>query len=105
MDLKRFRLEVHSSFSFFPRRWTCRSRKRVSAPWLLISSLVSWFSIAALADSAILFSGVPVDLRISEVSEKTLRIELIDPHGNPAAPSPTLTTFPAKERFHSRDLA
>jgi len=62
----------------------------------------------AKADSSIRFEGVPVELKISEVSVKTARIELhpLDEHGNPSAtiPALALTTFPVKEKLHTREL-
>jgi len=79
---------------------------------------VLWFALLGLnllpcaagpVESVISYEGVPVDLKISEVSEKTVRIELrpIDPSGNPEAstPSPTLAVCPVKEKFHARELS
>jgi alpha-glucosidase (family GH31 glycosyl hydrolase) len=61
------------------------------------------------ADSPIVFCGVPVELKISEVSDKTVRIELqpVESYANTGAFTPpwTLVSFSAKEIFHSHDLA
>ncbi len=55
------------------------------------------------------FQGVPVELTVSEVSDKTARIQLcpLDEHGNPVktTPSPTLAAFEVKEKFHTRELS
>lgn len=63
----------------------------------------------AKADSSIRFDGVPVELTISQVSDKTARIQLcpLDEHGSPVqtVSSPTLATFEAKEKFHARELS
>ncbi len=63
----------------------------------------------ARADSLIRFEGVLVELKISEVSAKTARIELcpLDEHGNPQATTPALalTTFSVKEKFHTHELS
>jgi alpha-glucosidase (family GH31 glycosyl hydrolase) len=58
------------------------------------------------ADSPITFGGVPVNLKISEIDDRTVRIELKPVAAdNPAPPSWTLAEFPAKERFHAIELA
>jgi alpha-glucosidase (family GH31 glycosyl hydrolase) len=78
-----------------------------SALSLLACSLT--MSFHARADSAIVFGGVPVDLKISEVSDKTVRIELqpLEARANngPLALPWTLASFSAKEVFHARELA
>jgi len=65
-------------------------------------------SATAGADSSIRFDGVPVELTVSEVSERTVRIELspLDEHGKaiPAAPSDVLDPFPTKEKLRVREL-
>lgn len=81
--------------------------KKTSALLFAIWCFIASFN--ARADSAIIFGGVPVELRISEISDKTVRIELlpIDPGANssPVAPPWTLAFFSAKEVFHSRELS
>jgi alpha-glucosidase/alpha-D-xyloside xylohydrolase len=68
-----------------------------------------WLPAAVLADTAIRFGGAPAELNLSEVSERTLRIELsrIDEQGRPqsAAPSTILVLFPTVEKLRVRELA
>src|SRR6478672_7249512 len=83
-------------------------KKILALPLLSISSLLILVPNAR-ADSAIVFGGVPVDLKISAVGEKTVRIELrpVDQGSNSnfAASSWTLADFPTTEKLHSHDLA
>jgi alpha-glucosidase (family GH31 glycosyl hydrolase) len=62
----------------------------------------------AKADSPIRFEGVPVELSLSQVSDKTIRVEIdaLDEDGNPDAvnSSPRLATFATKQKFHAREL-
>jgi alpha-glucosidase/alpha-D-xyloside xylohydrolase len=64
--------------------------------------------VTARAESFIIFDGLPVELKISEVSEQTVRIELasLDKQGNlqHAASSPVLVDFLTKEKFRAREL-
>jgi alpha-glucosidase/alpha-D-xyloside xylohydrolase len=64
---------------------------------------------AAKADSRIQFSGVPVELTISQVSERTLRVELspLDEHGKPQTEPPSLglVLFSKTEKLRLRELA
>jgi alpha-glucosidase/alpha-D-xyloside xylohydrolase len=59
-------------------------------------------------DSQIRFSGTPAELTISEVSERTLRLQLspLDSQGQPvpAPPSTSLVPFSTKVKFRARDL-
>lgn len=75
---------------------------------VLSACLISLCCATARAESAIVYGGVPVDLKISAINEKTLRIQLspLDSHGNSQAVSslPTLTPFPMKEKFHAQEL-
>jgi alpha-glucosidase/alpha-D-xyloside xylohydrolase len=63
----------------------------------------------ANAGDAIRFAGSPAELVISEVSERTVRIELspLDAQGKPrpAKPSTVLVPFPVKEKLHAREFA
>jgi alpha-glucosidase/alpha-D-xyloside xylohydrolase len=64
---------------------------------------------AALAEAnGIEFAGAPAELVVSEVSERTIRIELsvLDASGKPrpASPSSVLVPFPVKEKFRAREL-
>jgi alpha-glucosidase/alpha-D-xyloside xylohydrolase len=64
----------------------------------------------ALADSApIRFAGLDVELALSEVSERTLRVEVapLDAAGRPCAgtPSTVLVPFPSTEKLRARELA
>src|SRR6185436_8248614 len=60
-------------------------------------------------DSAIRFGGVPMELTVSEVSERTVRLQLspLDEQGHPrsGAPSTVLAPFAAKARLRVRELA
>src|SRR4051812_44542557 len=106
MNLQKNKPEVHSSLRSHPRRWMCRRIKRIPTLWLLVVGLVSQCPTSVQAESAIAFGGVPVDLKISEIDEQTVRIELrpLDQNSNSAVPSWTLAEFSAKERFHSHEL-
>lgn len=63
----------------------------------------------ASAESSLLVSGLPVEIKVSEVSERTIRIELtpLDQRGKlqPQASSPILASFPVKEKFRAQKLA
>ncbi|HXT12783.1 MAG TPA: TIM-barrel domain-containing protein [Candidatus Angelobacter sp.] len=85
------------------------SRSAFLAPWLAVFCLSVLAYSVAKADSSLQFEGVPVDLTISQVSDKTVRIEL-RPLGEDGKPvqtpaSPTLAVFSTKEKFHARELA
>src|ERR1041385_4152783 len=58
--------------------------------------------------SALQFGGVPVELAVSEVSDRTVRLELfpLDEQGHPrtGAPSTVLVPFPAQEKLRIREL-
>src|SRR5512134_2528048 len=62
----------------------------------------------AATDARLQVFGLPVQLAINEVSERTMRIELtrVDEQGNPRAgtPSTVLASFPSIEKFRSREL-
>src|ERR1019366_3629363 len=71
---------------------------------------IAWLcSAIARADSSIIFDGISIELKISEVSARTLRIELapLDNQGSPRSPTPSpgLATFPATEKFRARELS
>ena len=72
-----------------------------------LALLVCLISLSATgrAESAILYDGVPVELKISAVSEKAVRIELSPLNSHAETSLPTLATFSTKEKFHSRELA
>ena len=61
------------------------------------------------ADSRIQFGGAPVELTISEVSERSLRIQLsaLDEtaHSRKALPSDALVPLPATEKLRVRELS
>ena len=67
-----------------------------------------FIALAAQAGSPIRFAGSPAELVISEVSERTVRIELspLDGQGKPRLPAPStvLVPFPIKENLRVRDL-
>jgi alpha-glucosidase len=64
--------------------------------------------MATEAGEVIRFAGSPAELVVSEVSERTLRIELslLDEQGKPrpAIPSTVLVPFPVKEKLRVREL-
>src|SRR5437016_4515026 len=119
MSLKQIIGEVHSSFSWErrplaglsadvnSRRWVCVQSKHIPVLLLLAACLIPRSSAIAATDSPIIFGGASVDLKISEIDVKTVRIELhpLEGSSDSAPPSWTLSEFPAKERFHSRDLS
>lgn len=74
----------------------------------MISGVLVLWCVVARAEPSILFDGFPAELRISEVSARTIRIELarLDPLGvaQVAGRSAVLIEIPAKERFRARQL-
>jgi hypothetical protein len=64
---------------------------------------------AFAASSPIRFAGRPSEFVLSEVSERTLRVELspLDVQGKPSprAPSPVLVSFSAGEKLRARELS
>src|SRR5262245_16492559 len=81
-------------------------RARLAA---LIFTLVWSAFVSSAAESALWFGGVPVELKFTAVSERTLRIESspLDAQGKPqaATPSPVLVQLPALEKLSVRELA
>jgi len=72
----------------------------------------AWLAFVAVATEAggiIQFAGSPAELVVSEVSERTVRIEVspLDENGKPrpAIPSTVLAPFPVKEKLRTRELA
>lgn len=67
-----------------------------------------WLPLAAVVAAPIRFGGLPAELTLSEVSERTLRIQLspLDEHGplQATAPSTVLVTFPTLEKLRLRQL-
>ncbi len=63
---------------------------------------------AAEAHATIRFAGAPVELSVSEVSERTVRVELfaLDEQGKPrpTTPSTVLVPFPTTEKLRVREL-
>ena len=61
------------------------------------------------AAAPLVVEGVPVEIKISVVSERTIRLQLapLDANGNPQASTPSLALvdFPTKEKFRARELA
>ena len=76
---------------------------------LTLALSLCWLPGAVLADTAIRFGGRPAELTLSEVSERTLRIELaqLDEQGRPQRPEPStiLVPFPAVEKLRVRQVA
>jgi alpha-glucosidase (family GH31 glycosyl hydrolase) len=61
----------------------------------------------ARGESSPSMDGLPVEIKLGEVSERTIRIELtpLDQRGNPQpSASPVLVDFPAKEKFRARQF-
>ncbi|HEX5222412.1 MAG TPA: TIM-barrel domain-containing protein [Verrucomicrobiae bacterium] len=69
---------------------------------------LAFVAIAAGAAGTIRFNGSPAELVVSEVSERTVRIELfpLDEQGKPrpAIPSTVLVPFSVKEELRAREL-
>ena len=94
-----------------------RMRSLLSKPSSVVTILRRGFSVGMLllcgvtvrAESSLFVDGLPMEIKISEVSGQTLRIELapLDKSGVPqvALPSPVLADFPAKEKFRAQQLA
>src|SRR3989454_4485542 len=65
-------------------------------------------AMAAEADASIRFAGAPAELRVSEVSERAVRLELspLDEQGKPrpVAPSSVLVPFPMTGKLRVREL-
>jgi alpha-glucosidase/alpha-D-xyloside xylohydrolase len=77
---------------------------------IALSITLVWSAlVSSAAESALSFGGVPVELKFTAVSERTLRIESspLDEQGRPqtAAPSPILVQLPALEKLSVRELA
>jgi len=76
--------------------------KLLCAGVLLLVGNMAW------ADSSVEAGGTPAELKISEVSERTLRVELtpLDKNGVPqaASPSPILVDFTEKEVIRTRQF-
>ena len=73
---------------------------------------VAWLASVATAaevSGTIRFNGSPAELVVSEISERTVRIELspLDEQGKPrpATSSSVLVPFPVKEKLRARELA
>ncbi len=75
------------------------------AGWMLFWLFVA--GAAARAGTPLRYGGVPVELTIGQISERTLRLEL-SPLGNPGPTEPSATVlvpFPTTERLRARELA
>jgi alpha-glucosidase (family GH31 glycosyl hydrolase) len=93
---------------------SCSVRKK---PWLFNATLqvilalllVASWQIHAAVDSRLQLFGLPVELAVSEVSERTVRLELLplDEQGEPRAgtPSTVLASFSSTEKLRTRELA
>jgi alpha-glucosidase (family GH31 glycosyl hydrolase) len=79
--------------------------------WLirLLPAAVLTSTMAAETGPPIRFAGAPAELVISEVSERTLHLELapLDDQGRPRPPAPStvLVPFPTVEKWRGRELA
>jgi alpha-glucosidase/alpha-D-xyloside xylohydrolase len=75
---------------------------------LTLSGLLCLVCPASKAASPIQFGDVPVELTISQVSERTVRLELspLDQAGKPVpeSPSPVFVPFPTVEKLRVREL-
>src|SRR5262249_16487145 len=81
-------------------------RRFKSTLLLALAFSLWWLPSAALGGTAILFGGRPAELTLSEVSDRTLRIELaqLDEDGRPrrSEPSTVLVPVPAVEKLRVR---
>src|SRR2546426_7189509 len=75
--------------------------------------IVALLNVAPCVDAAeenatIRFAGAPVELSVSEVSERTVRVELfaLDEQGKPrpTTPSTVIVPFPTTEKLRVREL-
>ena len=84
-----------------------RQRTKIPERPLLILYLC-FLAFSASAANPIRFAGAPAELVISQISERTLRIELspLDGQGHPyvGPPSTILVPLSSTEKFRSRDL-
>ena len=79
-------------------------------PFTVVGLFCFAFAVSAGAGAEqIRFAGAPVELTISEVSERNVRLQLLpmDEQGKtrPAAPSTVLVTFPVMEKLRTRELS
>src|SRR5712692_9284180 len=99
-----------------PQRNEGTQRQQRKASAALRSSVVSLFlalglhlSQSFVADAPVQFAGQKSELVVSEISDRTVRIELspLDEKGRPrtATPSTILVPFPATEKLRIRELA
>ena len=76
---------------------------------LFLLSCVALFTRPQWIAASIQFAGRPAELVLSEVSERTVRIELsaLDDHGKPVAatPSTVLVPFPTSEKLRVREMS
>src|SRR5262245_46563524 len=102
-------------------KFTHRSSRRESAQnpsgkyWSRLTSAATGLVILAALSSIAVganpleFNGAPVELTLSQVSDRCVRIQLtpLDENGKPkpAAPSAALAEFPQKEKLRLRELA
>jgi len=91
---------------------TSKSPPKCGASTTLFLSLLCsacQVSVGTGAGAQIRFAGAPAELTISEVSERTLRLELfaLDEQGKapPATPSTVLVPFPVTEKLRVRELS
>src|SRR5215475_12170471 len=78
--------------------------------WIVLSAVALLLCcITARAGESLAVDGVPVEVKVSELSAQTIRLEIapLDQGGNPrpATHAPGLVDFPVKEKFRTRQLA
>jgi len=92
-----------------PRNWRSNARFGIwSLGFVWYLEIGVWCFASAATPSSLRFAGSPAELVISEVSERTVRIELspLDDQGKPrpAAGSSVLVPFRVKEKLRVREL-
>ena len=87
----------------------CCSLKAALRSFRNLALALCWLPTAAVGETPIRFGGAPAELAISEVSERTVRVELsrLDEQGRPqaAVPSTVLVPFPTVAKLRARELA
>src|SRR5262245_48783112 len=82
--------------------------RRLAAVLPLFATLLSASTSTPAAGAPIRFAGHDAELVLSQVSERTLRLELstLDAEGKPrtAIPSTVLVPFPVTEKFRTRQI-
>ena len=83
---------------------------KAALPWPFVAGTVFLWCVGQMSavSSPIRYAGQDAELAVSEVSDRTVRLELspLDEQGSPrsASPSTVLVPFPVKERWRGRNV-